>query len=74
MTARRFRHAFAIRSRIIWKYTLRLATIVIQSWAENNGIRLSKRHFRTELRLEILELKGIVIIFHQFSKSKRILF
>ena len=33
-----------------------------------------QRHFRTELRLKILELKGIVVILHQFSKSKLILF
>ena len=27
-----------------------MTTIVIQSWAEKNGMRLSPRHFRTELR------------------------
>ena len=38
---------------------LLLATIVIQSWA---GKQWHQRHFRTELRLIILELKGLVVI------------
>ena len=51
-----------------------LTVIVIQAWAENTGVELETRHFRKELRLEILKLRGIVVVFHQFSKLKRILF
>ena len=39
-----------------------LTVIVIQAWAENTGVELETRHF------------GIVVVFHQFSKLKRILF
>ena len=37
-------------------YCLVLTAIVIQAWAENNGVELETRHFRKELRLEILKL------------------
>ena len=45
----------------------------VMGWKQY-GIRPSTPHFWMELRLKILELKGIVVILHQFSKSKRILF
>ena len=48
--------------------------IVIEAWGENNNVELETRHFRKELRLKILKLRGIVVVVHQFSKLKRILF
>ena len=48
--------------------------IFIQAWGENNNVELETRHFRKELRLKILKLRGIVVVVHQFSKLKQILF
>ena len=42
---------------------------IIQSWTENNGIRLTTRNFRTELVIKIFELKGWWLSFTNFENQ-----